>query len=177
MITHQELVEQSNKEKIAIGIDTTLSRKFYTKLSLSEIEEQTGESPKLEKYIIQIANMGNPILLLFSIIFAIFAFKWWALLTIPAFIVVFLFFRSAATMGANMSVINIIICGTIVSSFFVDQITSMQWATIFILLSSIWSANFLYAGSAKFLRAFVLRNKRCYEWLKGDLIIKNKQAT
>lgn len=176
-LSYQELQNLHANDKIAIGIDTSLARKFYTNLSLSEIEKNTGESPKLQKYIIQLANIGNPLFLLGSILFAVFAFNWWALLVVPLFIGIYAFFRSAATMGANMSVINTIIGGVIIGSFFINFLTTMQWITIFIFLMSLWFANFLYAGSANFLRKFILRNRKCYEWLKSDLIIKNKETT
>ena len=80
---HSDLVKLESEGKLMIGIDRAFARKFYTDHSIRDIAELTGESPYLEKLIVNMCLFGSPIALITAGSFAIRLFEWWAFLVIP----------------------------------------------------------------------------------------------
>ncbi len=53
---HKELVKLAEEGKILIGVDRTVARQLFTDVSLSTIQQMTGEVPYLEKTLAMSAH-------------------------------------------------------------------------------------------------------------------------
>ncbi len=60
-LEHAEIVRDEDAGHLLIGIDRPVARKFYTDMSISSIEAETGEAPYLEKLLVFTCFIGGPI--------------------------------------------------------------------------------------------------------------------
>lgn len=172
-LKYDDLVILDEKNEILIGLDRAFSRKFYTRLSLSEIKQKTGESVLPEKIIVMLIFIITFLALITSAILSVFAFKWWSILVIPAAIMLWGYVLSLSSLGkSTMIPLNILILVLVLINILTDYFDFQTWLIIYLYAGSMWSGRLQYKISAIFLRSFIINNKRAYEWLQNEVMIK-----
>ena len=173
---YKAFVEQAHSGAKLIGIDRAVARKFYTDISLSKIEEETGEAPYFEKMVVWFAFLFAPVALLASFVLAVLAFQWWAALTIPLSIVIYFVFSGQSSMPrGGMLGISVFLALAIVS-LFTGLFSSSFAPWYFIAVTfSLWASRLVYSAATAFLRAFVLRNQRALELMSEHIHIREAQ--
>jgi hypothetical protein len=171
-LTHSELVQQEHDGKLLIGIDRPFARRFYTDTPIAAVLAETGEAPYFEKLTIFPLFVGGPLLLLSASISAAIFFGWWAVLTIPVFIFIWMLYYSASSHGRSRSIgISIVlVCCFIVS--FTSLIPFSFGVTFSLFFASLWCSRVLYSASTMYLRCFILRNARAFEMLRDEITLK-----
>ena len=170
---HKNLVELEKEGKILIGVDRVMARQFYTNVPIKKIKEKTGEAPYFEKIIVWFAFLFGPISLLASIILGFWFFNWWGIICLIFCPLVYFIYSSYSVIGnSRMTGISILLftsaCIYFLKVFNIPKISG--FATVFIF--SLWCTRLLYCSSAFFLRNFVIRNERAYQYLSQSLEIR-----
>jgi len=171
---YQAIVSRIQTGSLLIGIDRSMARKFYTDVPLSRIEEQTGEAPYFEKAVVFGAFIGGPLALLASFVMAVFAFGWGAVLAIPASVVLYFIFTGASSMPRNgMAGITVLLVLAL-ASLYLNWFPSsyMAWYAV-LIAAALWSARLIYSAATVFIRAFVVRNRRAFEFLAPYIQLKD----
>lgn len=176
---HQELVARFQSGSLLIGIDPSMARKLYTDVSLSLNTEETGETPYFDKIVVLGAFLGGPISLLTSFVMAGLAFGWWAALVIPISIVVYVVF-SAISSGHHPSMpkqgmagVSVLLVLALLSLFFNWYPSRYISGYAVLVLFALWNARLVYVAATYFMRAFVVRNRRAYEFLAPNIHLKD----
>ena len=174
---YQALLSRVYSGKVLIGIDRTLARQLYTDVPVSRIKEKTGEAPYFQRTIVLGAQICGQLALLASLVFAFLAFSWWAALVIPVSIVVYFNFlaRSAMAGGGGMAGVSVLVGLSLLGSYlgwFPSQYAS--WFAV-LLTAALWNARLIYDAADHFMRAFVFRNRRAYEFLAEHIHIREAQ--
>ena len=170
---YEEVIELEAQGRLLIGIDRTMAWKFYTDISASKIAENTGEKPYFEKTIVWLAFLFGPLALILSIILGFLAFGWWGTLCLTICpIIYFLYFSFSAKGGSRIfGITMILIISMAIHLWGVFNVPMISWFVIAFVFS-LWLVRLLYCSSTFFLRAFVIRNKKAYEWLEDNLAIR-----
>lgn len=174
---YEELVRLERQGRVVFGIDRILARSFYTDIQPSVIEEQTGETQAVQKYLIQLAFGASHVGILATCIVAIIEFRWWAILIVPLCVSFWMAYYSQSSKGGSSTVI--VTPALILSAILlvVNPFSNQRLALLLFLFSfSLWSIRFVYDASTRFFRSFVLRNYRAFLWLKGQLVIRRVQV-
>ena len=172
-MNHKDIIELENQGEILIGIDRTMARKFYTDIPISEIKLKTDEAPYLEKTIIWFSFLSAPIALIFSILLSFIALKWLGIIFLFAYPIFYFLYSSVSARGnSKLTGITIIVVIFLIIHFagFFDNSLITLLITIFLL--SLWCIRILYCASTFFLRTFIIRNEKAFEYLKNYLVIK-----
>ncbi|MBI5573273.1 MAG: hypothetical protein HY919_01800 [Elusimicrobia bacterium] len=175
-MNHGKIIELENQGKILIGIDRPMDRKFYTDIPISEIKSKTDDAPYLEKIIIWFVFLTAPIALISSIILAFISLRWWGLIFLVLFPIIY-FSYSASSVKGNSKLIGItiiFICSAVIhflGYFANSQIT----LAITVFLLSLWCIRLLYCASTFLLRTFIIRNAKAFEYLENYLVIRNTE--
>ena len=148
-----------------IGVDLSMARKLYTSVPLSHIAKKTGEFPYFEKAVVLGAFVGGPLALLASFVFAVLAFGWWAVSAIPVSTVIYFVFQGSSSMpkqgmGGVTVVLALAIPALCLHWFLSDHI---GWFAVLVALA-FWNARPVCVTATYFLRAFVIRNRRAYDF-------------
>jgi hypothetical protein len=170
---YKDLVGQVNSGALLVGVDRAVARRFYTDVSLSRIEEETGEAPYLEKMVIWLAYLTSPISLLASVVLSILAFSWWAVLAIPASVGIYLFWAGQSSMPQRGMLVVSILLAVAIGSLFMPFFTSpfICWYLI-AMVYALWSSRLTYCAATTSLLGFVLRNQRAFEYMAEDIRVK-----
>ncbi len=174
---YQALAARIESGSLLIGVDRSMARKLYTDVSLSRIEAETGEAPYFEKMVVLGAFVGGPVSLLASSVMAGLAFGWWAVLVIPVSIVVYFVFAGASSMPKqSMTGVSVVLALALLS-LYLDWFPSdyVAWYTALVLFS-LWNARLVYAAATHFIRAFVVRNRRAYEFLAPHIHLREANS-
>ena len=174
---YQALIARIQSGSLLIGVDRSMARKLYTDVSLSRIEAETGEAPYFEKMVVLGAFVGGPVSLLASFFMAVLAFGWWAALAIPVSIVVYAVFAGASSMPKQgMAGVSVLLALALLG-LYLDWLPSdyIAWYTVLALLS-LWNARLVYAAATHFIRAFVVRNRRAYEFLAPHIHLREASS-
>jgi hypothetical protein len=173
-MNHKNLVELEEQGKILIGIDRAMARKFYTDIPLKKIEEETGEAPYFEKIIVWIAFLFGPISLLASIILGFWFFKWWGIICLIFFSLIYFAYSSSSVRGDSkmIGISILLIISTCIYFFKVIDIPKITGSAI-VFIFSLWCIRFLYCSSTFLLRNFVIRNEKAYQYLSQHLKIRS----
>jgi len=172
----QALVARIHSGAILVGVDRSMARKFYTDVSLARIEAETGEAPYFEKVVVFGAMIGGPLALLVSFVLAVMAFGWWAALAIPVSILIYFVFAGASSMpGGGMGVVTVLV-GLAALGTYLGWFPSRYagWYAL-VLAMAFWNARLVYAAATHFVRAFVVRNRRAYEFLAEHIHLREAQ--
>lgn len=172
---YKAIVERIRSGSLLMGIDRASARQFFTDYPISEIEAKTGEPPYCEKGIVVGAFIFAPLALLISLILAIFAFKWWAILVIVASIGLFAFYYSISSVPTktDMWLITLLLLAAIICHL-MRVIPSLLISWYFIaLFSSFWASRFLYSSATVFLRSFLLRNQAAFELFEDHIVLRD----
>lgn len=94
-----QIVESAKKGLISVGVDRSYARKLFTDVQLSTIQEDIGESLRMQKIIALTAFIVSPIFVLLTCILAILALGWWALLGLPLLLFVWMYYKSLSVRG------------------------------------------------------------------------------
>lgn len=168
---HAKLIELYSQNKCLLGIDRPFSRKFYTDISLSAIEQNTGERCYFEKGLVLLAFIGGPLAILGSFILSVIVFKWWSLLLIPAGALFWIGYKGDSSRGtARLWPVSIFLAVTIMV-YLLDFLRDDVALVLLAFLLALWCERFVYVGSVLFLRSFVVRNFRAFNFaseLAGD---------
>ena len=168
---HRMFVSRVERGDVLVGIDRPFARQFYTKVRLSEIAERTGESPVFEKAVVMGAWIGGPLALLGSFVLFVRAFGVWAVALCPVALASWVVFSSMSTAGrGRLRVISVL---TIAAGVYWASGPSVVAATILVFAVALWLTRVMYVSATFFLRAFVVRNARAYDWLEQHLVIRN----
>jgi hypothetical protein len=140
---YKTFVEQAYSGALLIGIDRSVARKFYTDIPLSKIQEETGETPYIEKMVVWFAFLTAPIALLASFVLSVFAFHWWAALAIPLSILIYFIFSSKSSMPRGgmlgISVLLALTIGSLFTDFFASPFAPWYFVAAFLLAVGITS--------------------------------------
>ncbi|UZD54952.1 hypothetical protein [Caldimonas aquatica] len=170
---YQALVARIQSGSLLIGVDRSMARKLYTDVSLSRIEAETGEAPYFEKMVVLGAFVGAPVSLLASFVLAVLAFGWWAALAIPVSIVVYFVVAGASSMPKQgMTGVTVLLFLALLSVYlgwFPSEYIGW-YAALF--LFALWNARLVYVAATHFVRAFVIRNRRAYEFLAPHIHLR-----
>jgi hypothetical protein len=170
---YQALVSRIQSGSLLIGVDRSMARKLYTDVSLSRIEAETGEAPYFEKMVVLGAFVGGPVSLLASFVMAGLAFRWWAVLAIPVSIVVYFVFTGASSMPKQgMAAVSVLLALALLG-LYLDWFPSdyIAWYAVLVLFA-LWNARLVYAAATHFVRAFIVRNRRAYEFLAPHIHLR-----
>lgn len=170
---YQALVARIHSGSLLVGVDRSIARKFYTEIPLSRIEEETGEAPYFEKFVVFGAQMGGLWALLASLVIAILAFSWWAAVAIPASIIIYVVVAAASsTPWGGLGSVSVLLGLTLLGIYF-DWFPSEYVASYAVLVTAaLWLARLTYVAAAHFIRAFVVRNRRAYEFLAQHIHLR-----
>lgn len=163
-MTHDEFVAMGND--VLLGIDKAVARQFYTSTPLSVIKENTGEVPCFEKAVIGFAFLAAPVSMIAAMIWSFFIFAWWGLAFSAVLFFIYLGFYGDSSRGsAKLSSISLILIGALGSYFFTDLATQQIRGLTVLVAFSLWCSRFLYSAAEFFMTAFIVRNRRAFEWL------------
>jgi hypothetical protein len=171
---HKELVKLVEEGGILIGVDRTVARQLFTDVSLTTIQEMTGETPYLEKILIMSAFILGPVALITSVALAFVAFGWWGLISLLLCPGIYGLYQSSSSLGgARLLMITAIV--VLAGLLHFSGIFGAPWITGFIavFLFSLLCIRFVYSGATFMYRAFAIRNRRAFEFLSGGLSIKH----
>ena len=98
---YKAFVQSVYDGRLLVGVDRIFARELYTEISTSEIEEATGEKPRLAKLVVWFAYLASPLAMLISAILAAFSFRWWALLIVPLCLLGWMINSMAARRGSS----------------------------------------------------------------------------
>ena len=174
---YQTLVARIQSGSLLIGVDRGMARKLYTDVSLSHIEAETGEAPYFEKTVVLSAFVGGPVSLLGSFIMAGLAFGWWAALIIPVSIVVYFVFAGSSSMPKQgIAGMMVLLCLALLG-LYLDWFPSnyITWYAVLVLFA-LWNARLVYAAATHFIRAFVVQNRRAYEFLAPHIHLREANS-
>ena len=176
MMDFDELVRKEAAGQLLLGVDRAFARRFYTDVPLREIEAKTGEAPYFEKAVVFLAFLGGPFTLLGSLILSVWVLGWWSGLFIPlAMLVWFGNHGDSARATARLRVISgiLAICGCgFMTSY---GLARSRWGLAFTFVAALWLSRLLYVSATSFLRGFVLRNRRAWEWLHEQFVLRHVQ--
>ncbi len=170
---YQAMVARIQTGAVLVGVDRAMARKFYTDVPLSRIAEETGEAPYFEKVVVLGAFVGGPLSLLASFIMAVLAFGWWAAVTIPASIIVYALFASASSMPRQGMASVSAVLGFALLGLYLGWFPSnyVGWFTVLVVFA-LWNARLVYSVATTFIRAFVVRNRRAFEFLMPHIQLR-----
>ena len=115
---YQALLSRVYSGRVLVGIDRTLARQLYTDVPVSRIMEETGEAPYFQRTIVLGAQICGQLALLASLVFAVLAFSWWAVLVIPVCIVVYFRFLARSAMpGGGMVGVSVLVGLSLLGSY------------------------------------------------------------
>ena len=170
---YQALVVQIKSGSLLIGVDRAMARKLYTDVSLSRITQETGETPYLEKIVVFGAFVGGPLALLASFVMAALAFGWWATLAIPVSIVVYALFAGASSMPKQgMGGVSVVLASAMLSLYLRWFPSGYVGWYVVLVVFALWNARLVYAAATYFIRAFVIRNRRAYDFLAPHIHLR-----
>ena len=174
MLDFDDLVRREADGSVLLGVDRTFARRFYTNVSLNEIEARTGQTPYFEKAVIYTALVGAPVLLLLSVIRSPWVIGWWSALSIPVAVLIWIgFYGDSARAGARLRVISVVVVGVGIGTLVTDGQTRAVWFLGFVYASALWLTRLLYISATSFLRALVLQNRRAWEWLHEQFVLRD----
>lgn len=171
---HKEVIHLEQQGKLLIGIDRAMARKFYTDIPISKIKEETGQAPYFEKIVVWFAFLFGPIALISSIVLGFLAFDWWGAICLVVCPILYFRYISSSVRGASSSIgVTIFLLISVGVHLFSNLKT--PWITGFAsaFLFCLWCIRLLYCSSTVFLRAFVIRNGRAFEYLSEYLVIRH----
>lgn len=170
---YQAMVARIQTGAVLIGVDRAMARKFYTDVSLSRIAEETGEAPYFEKVVVLGAFVCGPLALLASFIMAVLAFGWWAAVAIPASFAVYALFAGASSMPMQSMASVSAVLGFALLGLYLGWFPSnyVGWFTVLVVFA-LWNARLVYSMATIFIRAFVVRNRRAFEFLAPHIQLK-----
>lgn len=172
-IDYKNLVELEKKNKILIGVGRIMARKFYTDIPIKKIEKETDEAPYFEKMIILPVFLLGPVLFLISIILGFLVFGFWGIIFFALSLFIYITYSSLSVKGnSKITGITILLIALIVSYFFKIFNISRIIGAITVFVLSLWCIRFLYCASTFFLRNFIIRNEKAYNYLSQYLKIK-----
>lgn len=174
---YKAFVESSYQGRVVVGVDRVFARKLYTDVPIFAIEEATGEAPYFEKLVVWFALLVSPLAILGSASLAVVAFRWWAILIIPAAFFLWMSNKSMSVRGDSaMWLLTLILIVAGVIHF--TNIFAASWISGFVtaFAFALWCDRLLYCASTAFLRAFVLRNQRAFEAFQEGLVIREAGA-
>ena len=119
------------------------------------------------------AFVGGPVSLLASFAMAVLAFNWWAALAIPVSIVIYVVLAGVSSMPkqgmARLSVLLILALLGCYLNWFPSNYVG--WYVLLVSFA-LWNARLVYAAATYFIRGFVVRNRRAYEFLAPHIHLR-----
>lgn len=170
---YKALVQAAYNGQIIVGVDRVFARKLYTDVAISTIEKATGEAPYVEKIVVWFAFLASPVAILSSVILAVFAFRWWALLIVPAALLIWMSNASTSARGdSSIWFLTFFLIVAVIINFI--NLLPIVWMSGFItvFVFALWCHRFLYYSSTFFFRAFILRNQRAFETFNESITIR-----
>ena len=98
---YKAFVQSAHEGGLLVGVDRIFAQKLYTKISISEIEETTGEKARLAKLVVWFAYLASPLAMVITTILAAFSFRWWALVMVPVGFLARMFNSMSARRGSS----------------------------------------------------------------------------
>jgi hypothetical protein len=127
------LVQSAHEGRVLIGVDRIFARRLYTDIATSAIDTATGETPYSEKFVIWFAFVASPIAMCVGVVAAVFGFRWWALLVVPAALLWWMLNRSMSVRaGSSMWFPSLILIAAV--SLHVMKFLSNPWMSGFIVI-------------------------------------------
>ncbi|MBN1781457.1 hypothetical protein JW948_10055 [bacterium] len=174
-MTHDELKEQYRQGRITIDVSRAMARKFYTRIPMSLIAQETGESVIFHKMIIWLFYLSGPVLLVYSLFLGFRAFGAWGFITLFCCpLIYFLFSVASLKSNTNPVWISMLLVIAAFAAFFGRTHSPVLIRFSLAYLFSLWSLRFVYWESARLLRIFVLRNEKAYAYLAKYLTIHQR---
>jgi len=174
---YKDFVDRASSGALLVGIDRAIARKFYIDIPLSKIEEETGESLYVEKLVVWFTFLSAPVALLASFVLSVVAFHWWAGLAIPVSIVLYVAFLGLSSMPRGGMLGISILLALAIGALFTDVFSSafVPWYFVAVIFS-FWTSRLVYSVATAFLRSFILRNQRAFEFLGEHIHIREREG-
>jgi hypothetical protein len=173
VIDFDDVVSREASGKLLIGVDRPFARGFYTDVPLREVEARTGEAPYFEKGVVYLAFVGGPLLLVVSLVRSAWVLGWWSALFVPLAAVVWAgVYGDSARATSRMRVISLILVVSGIGFGLSADSTRGNWGLALTYTAALWLSRLLYVSATSFMRAFVLRNRRAWEWLQEHMVLK-----
>lgn len=169
---YELLIRKEGDGNLLIGIDRAFARRFYTDLPTAYVQLETGESPYVEKAIVNCFFVASPICLLIAAALAVWCFSWWSILIVPGIILTWLVYGASSSMGTSqIGTISLMLIAALALLLF-DP--SSRWFSPFLvlLILAFWLNRFMYITATVFLRAFVLRNQKAFALVHDHLTLR-----
>jgi len=162
---YNEIIHKQEIGDILLYIDTANFRKFFTEANQKQIEQQIGEPLYVECFIIKlIVFLLEPLMLLITVIASIYLLKWFAILLIPALILLWFFLKSMASSGKQSIFFPsvLLVAGAITVCLY-GQYGFWFKLLVIGILSIYFFSKLLYYLSARFAFMLIHRN---YEFFR-----------
>ncbi len=174
-LTHEAFVDQVRSGKIRVTVNRLMARKFFTRIPIGLIQKETEESLYIEKGLIWAAYLTGPVLLAASVAAGFVTFGLRGFLFLIGGLLVYGLYSSASMRDrAGLIPITAALVVTVITHLF-NSGPHTGWTKFAILfIAALWSVRFVYAGSAWFLRLFVLRNAKAFNYLRKYLEIHER---
>ncbi len=172
-MNHKEFVESEKQGRLLVGIDRTMARKFYVNVPVRQIENETGERLYAEKTVVILALFAGPVSLLASIVIGFWFFGWWGIISLVICPILYFSFSASSIRGdAKITWVSLLLVISASIYFFdlFDIKNIAGFSTTFIF--SLWSIRFLYYSSTLFLRSFIVRNEKAYQYFLPHLVLR-----
>lgn len=169
---HLQIIREESDGNLLIGIDRSFARRFYTDVTIRVVEEQTGETPYVEKCIVFGCLIASPLCLLTAAVLSVRYFAWWSVLIIPVGAVSWLLYFGTSSVGTTrivgISILTVVVIALQVLHPFAWSFTPF----LLVLALAFWLNRFMYVAATFFLRAFVIRNHRAFALVHENLTLK-----
>ncbi len=130
----------------------------------------TLECASSEQYT---TTFGISALLLGTCILTVIAFKWYSAIAIPIAVAIYATYQGFSALArSKLTTISWMLALSIAALILAGPRDPLLSALIFTFLLSLWALRFTYVAAVRSLRAFVLRNARAYNWLRGEVRVE-----
>jgi len=97
---HRKLMQECERGEVLLGVDTIISRKFFTELSTTEIRNAIKQEASLAKWVVTVIYcLSNVNIFLILPILSIFVFGWWSPFAIVGIFAIWGISKSTAVIG------------------------------------------------------------------------------
>lgn len=172
---HEDFISENN-DKILVGIDSIVARKFFTEITSEDAIKLANGNLLWERYSIKLLILLDFICAMLSIVFSVISLSWYSLLFIPFFMVSWFKYKIRASY-ARQNINNLILLAVFVIApflFFVRENLMIVLLGIFATLTFLFS-KLIYTTSVSNLRNAAFKYPNIYYLLLGTgIFIRQK---
>ncbi len=174
-MTYENFKYAVDSDKILVGIEPAIARRFFTSVNNSKAIEYTGRKLLYERNIIKLMLFLDFFFAFCSIVLSIFSFNWYSFIFIPLFVILWWIYKSKASMSnQNISgVLFFTVIGIITVLLLKDKSNYLYFLCLTVPFTFL-SCKLLYKLSTVFFRYIAINNQSIFEeFYQTGVFIKN----